>query len=304
MLTADAQSSYLLLDPWRVKPFANQPRKRFRGIDKLADSIAAVGQVTPIVVTRCRDNGFDAELIDGERRLRACRQLGIEVRAVFQTPGVRGRLAASVAANFCRQPHDPMEIAAACERFVKDDRTRKEIAAIFGKTESWVSQQLSLLKLSPLVQSLLEHSADDETHSKKRRPGRMTTGLAVLLVRLPHDQQDKAARRIVEGKLGFLAARAEILRSIGRAGAKLPRRAAERRKQTGDLAPFAASLAGFRQHAARIAGLPQDALDADAKQLTGQQRRRLVADARELAAVLVGLSDALEEKREESHDAA
>jgi len=65
--------TFLLLDPFRVKPFADQPRKRFRGIEQLAKSIRLVGQVTPIVVTPCRESGFDAELVDGERRLQACR---------------------------------------------------------------------------------------------------------------------------------------------------------------------------------------------------------------------------------------
>ena len=44
----------LLLDPFRVKPFADQPRKRFRDIPQLAASIRLAGQVTPIVVTTCR----------------------------------------------------------------------------------------------------------------------------------------------------------------------------------------------------------------------------------------------------------
>ena len=34
------------LDPFRVKPFKDQPRKRFRGIAKLAASIRRIGQVT------------------------------------------------------------------------------------------------------------------------------------------------------------------------------------------------------------------------------------------------------------------
>lgn len=46
-------------DPKRVKPFADQPRKRFRGISKLADSIRLIGQITPIVVTPCEEEGYE-----------------------------------------------------------------------------------------------------------------------------------------------------------------------------------------------------------------------------------------------------
>lgn len=45
------------LNPRMVKPFADQPRKRFRGIPRLAESIQAVGQITPIVVTVCHEPG-------------------------------------------------------------------------------------------------------------------------------------------------------------------------------------------------------------------------------------------------------
>jgi len=75
---------FVMFDPGRVKPFADQPRKRFRGIKQLAESIRLVGQVTPIVVTPYRENGFDAELIDGERRLQACRLSNLRIKAVIE----------------------------------------------------------------------------------------------------------------------------------------------------------------------------------------------------------------------------
>ena len=101
----------LKLDPARVKPFADNPRKRFRGIKQLAESIRLIGQVTPIVVTRSRENGFDAELVDGERRLRACLVGKMPVKAVIEGDDkVADRYVRSVAANFCRQGHDAVEI--------------------------------------------------------------------------------------------------------------------------------------------------------------------------------------------------
>src|SRR3989344_916572 len=72
-----------LLDPNRVRPFPDQIRKRFRGIPELAQSIKAVGQTTPIKVRLLEDGGdFDAELVDGERRLRACLSISRHVKAI------------------------------------------------------------------------------------------------------------------------------------------------------------------------------------------------------------------------------
>jgi len=78
-------SEFLILDPQTVKPFTDQPRKRFRGIPQLAESIRLAGQVTPIVVTRLEPalNGYRYELTDGERRLQACLAAGLKVKAVL-----------------------------------------------------------------------------------------------------------------------------------------------------------------------------------------------------------------------------
>ena len=88
-------------DPFRVRPLPNQPRKRFRGIGELASSIAEVGQATPGVVTLVKDDPeFDAQLVDGARRLRACKNLGRPFRAeVRPAVGVDGLGKATVAAE-------------------------------------------------------------------------------------------------------------------------------------------------------------------------------------------------------------
>jgi hypothetical protein len=49
---AVAENCLISIDPDRVMPFGDQPRKRFRGIKQLADSIKLVGQRTPIQVNR------------------------------------------------------------------------------------------------------------------------------------------------------------------------------------------------------------------------------------------------------------
>jgi ParB/RepB/Spo0J family partition protein len=209
----------LLLDPFRIRPFKDQPRKRFRGIAKLAESIRLVGQVTPILVTPCHENGFDAELVDGERRLQACRAANLRVKAVTQddTEGA-DRFALSIASNFCRQGHDAMEIAEAIRVLRTAGRSAEEIAGIFGKSTPWVYQHAALLELCPEVQAMLARAASDQTRAQIRRPGRLTLNLALLLKPLGHARQATVARQIVNKKLSFTAARNYINVALSRTG--------------------------------------------------------------------------------------
>lgn len=212
------------LDPSRVKPFSDNPRKRFRGIPQLVESIRAIGQVTPIVVTRSGENGYDAELVDGERRLRACLLGGMPVKAVLDGDEAAGdRYVRAVAANFCRQGHDPVEILGAVTALKQSGHTEPEIAAIFGKTASWVSQYYSLRRLAPEVLEQLQIAGDEAKLSKheRRRRGRVSLSVAQLLVPLPHKLQLAAMRKIAAGKMGIAEARTFVHKLARRGGRKV-----------------------------------------------------------------------------------
>ena len=62
--------------PWElIRPFKGQPRKYFdrEELENLADSIAEIGQQTPVWVRILEDDPvYEYELIDGERRYIAC----------------------------------------------------------------------------------------------------------------------------------------------------------------------------------------------------------------------------------------
>jgi len=205
----------LLLDPCRVKPFKDQPRKRFRGIKQLAGSIRLVGQVTPIVVTPCAEKGFDAELIDGERRLQACRLGKMQIEAVVQAGVEPGdRFALAVAANFCHQKHDALEIARAIDTLRSQGRTLEEIGGIFGKTGAFVSQHHSLLRLPGEVQRMLAGPADGQSRAERRAAGKMTFTLALTLLPFDAATQLRAARQIAGRKMSLTAAR-RYIRGLG-----------------------------------------------------------------------------------------
>jgi ParB/RepB/Spo0J family partition protein len=186
-------SEFLILDPQTVKPFADQPRKRFRGIPQLTESIRLAGQVTPIVVTRLEPalNGYRYELTDGERRLQACLTAGLKVKAVL-TDADQDKFAQSVAANFCRQSHDCLEIAEAIGVLKGRGKTDAEVAGIFGKSAGWVLQHRSLLTLGAEAQEALK--PDDEGISV------LTYNLALLLVGMDEKLQHRVVQWIRRAK--------------------------------------------------------------------------------------------------------
>lgn len=73
---------YLLVSVWEVEPAPGQARRDFTGLEELAASIKGsqftegLGVMEPILVRRLESGKY--ELIDGERRLRACRRIAEE----------------------------------------------------------------------------------------------------------------------------------------------------------------------------------------------------------------------------------
>lgn len=270
-----SETTILLLDPQRVKPFADQPRKRFRGIAKLAESIRLVGQVTPIVVTPSSENGFDAELVDGERRLQACRLAALRIKAtVAESVSAGDRFALSVAANFCRQGHDAMEIAAAIDTLRRQGRTLKEIETIFGKSSGFVRQHHSLLQLAPEVQRMLVRPDDAlQTWAERRAAGKMTLSLALLLIPFDAATQVRAAQQIAARQMSLAAARDYIYRLGHKSQVKTGRTVSP----AGRLQQFWSATEVYRCAVNRLADMPHAQLAALRQSWELKKRRALAA---------------------------
>jgi len=194
-------------DPERVRPLPKQPRKRFAGIPQLAASIKAVGQLTPGIVTIVADDpAYDAQLVDGERRLRACKLAGVKFRAEVRDDAAYAKIfASSVAANFHRQAHDAIETAEALGA-MRENHTVEEISTILGKSEPWIYQHLNLLKLHEDVKQLMVPEEEGESAP-------LSYQTAQLLIPVPIEKQPKLAKRI----LGLPAAAARRLILAARA---------------------------------------------------------------------------------------
>jgi ParB/RepB/Spo0J family partition protein len=283
------------LDPARVKPFADQPRKRFRGIRQLCESIREIGQVTPIVVTACDEPGYDAELVDGERRLQACLLGNMRVVAVL-SPTAAGngdaRFAQSVAGNFCRQGHDAVEIMEAIASMRRSGRAIKQIATIVGKTESWVEQYNLLAKLAPEVLERLKVPPDGESSKYQRSRGKMTLSLALALVPLPHNLQIKASRQILAHKMSLEEARTYIRRLGAVVGIRTGKQMGPRRQ----FRAVAAAVARCHHVVERYLRMPGIEIKALIRNAEDEERRAISMMLESLCETLLLFADAVEDE--------
>lgn len=143
----------------RIVPFADQPRKEFdeQELASLARGIAAVGQKNPGQLRELqagRDPRY--ELVDGERRWRACRLAGkTHFRAILVTVSREEQYVDSVTLNFGRSAHSPGEVLEIILNLKRMKKTNAEIAAILGVSDGFVNQYLELSRLDPQIRVLL-----------------------------------------------------------------------------------------------------------------------------------------------------
>ena len=189
-----------------IRPKPDQPRDYFdpEHISNLARSMAEVGQINPILVIDLGETDADGaqfQIYEGECRWRAMHELGgmaIRAYVTYDVASAEQTFEWSVAANFCRQGHTPMEIARAVERLKSSGKTNKQIAAIFGRSEPWVGQYHRLMKLDSSIVWRLEPGASDEEQ--------ITVQVAQLLAPLSYEDQ-RAYAPDVAGKGGLKKAR-------------------------------------------------------------------------------------------------
>jgi ParB/RepB/Spo0J family partition protein len=283
--TKNAAERIVSIDPFRVKPFAEQPRKQFSGIKELAANIETLGQLTPIVVSPVQEPNYDYELIDGERRLRACRLAKIEIEAVVRKDPGGERFALSVASNFHRQAHHAIEIVEAIARLKQAGRTIEEIAAIFGKSRTWVFQYASIAKLEPEIQRMMIPAAEGE----KRGSGRLTLHLALLLIPLPPAVQLRAARQITEKKMDLVAARRYVRQQAEIAHVEV----GKVRTANDHLNRLISVCQRTRNLVGEYLDMPPDKFRRIKMGAAPQQRRKIDATAEKLTEELLALAEAL-----------
>lgn len=167
------------------------PRKRFRDVEDLAESIREQGILEPLLVRanapRPVGKFFPFEVIAGARRLRAGRLAGLaEFPCVVRAMDDAQALEAMLAENNQRDDVSPLEEADAFGELQKLGRSIEDIAGRLGRSVGYVRTRLRLLELVPEVRALLDE-------------GRIHVGSALLLAQVHEEQQREAADQIRRG---------------------------------------------------------------------------------------------------------
>lgn len=122
-------------------------------------------------------------VVNGCRRLAAARHFGVPGLDVVIRDAIASDrasvLRAAILENVARRDFDVIEEAKAVERMVTEIGNARDAAATLGKSEGWVSQRRSLLKLTPELQ-------------EKLRSGELLYREARSLARVPQDEQVNA----------------------------------------------------------------------------------------------------------------
>jgi ParB family chromosome partitioning protein len=221
------------LNPADIVPNAQQPRTEFRDeeLAELVVSIREIGVLQPIVVRPLAgavDGGPQFELIMGERRLRATKQLGLtSIPAVIKNTADEDMLRDALLENLHRANLNPLEEASAYQQLLADfGITQEQLGDRIGRSRPQITNTLRLLRLPEPIQRRVASGVLSAGHAR-----------AILSVGEP-DAMERLATKIVNEELSVRAAEA----AAGQAAPKTkqPKPAAGRRQ--GQLDEIADSL--------------------------------------------------------------
>ncbi len=166
---AEREGSLVELPIKDIRPNPFQPRKTVdpAALEELVSSIKQAGLLQPIVVRRA-NGGSTYELIAGERRLRACQQLGWErIPAVQREADDRTLLTLALIENLQRDDLSPVDEARGYERLIAEFKlAQQDVADAVGRDRSTVANALRLLKLPEVVLQMLHEGQLSVGHAR------------------------------------------------------------------------------------------------------------------------------------------
>ncbi|AEF85621.1 chromosome-partitioning protein ParB [Treponema primitia ZAS-2] len=189
--TSGLQAAEILTIPLdKLKANPGQPRKRFEeeSLRELADSIAQLGIIQPLIVEEAGDGTW--LIVAGERRSRAAHLAGLtEVPVIVRSYSDEKRMEVALIENVQRSDLNPIEEAAAYRQIMDiTGCSQDEVAVKVGRNRSTVANALRLLKLPPLIREALERDEITSGH-----------GRAILSVQEEANQEQLYREISVEG---------------------------------------------------------------------------------------------------------
>ena len=161
-----ASTSEIAIEDIQINPF--QPRVNFEKekIYELAESIKELGIIQPITVRKLGYNKF--QLISGERRLKASKELGLKsIPSFIRIANDEQMLEMALVENIQRENLNPIEIAISFQRLIKEcNLTQEECGNKLGKKRSTITNFLRLLKLPLEIQDGLKKDKISIGHAR------------------------------------------------------------------------------------------------------------------------------------------
>ena len=193
-----------------IVPSPLQPRREFarEALEELVESIRQRGIIQPLIV-RPKQGQF--ELIAGERRWRAAKEIGLnEAPVIVRQATDLEVLELSLIENLQRADLNPIEEAEAYARLANEFGMRQEeIGQKVGKSRAAVANSMRLLELDPQIQTWVVQGLLSVGHAK------------VLLGLKGKDEQLLLAERILRQSSTVRATERMVARLLGKSG---PRR--------------------------------------------------------------------------------
>ncbi len=178
------------VDPKTVAANPHQPRKDFseHALEMLKASISQEGLLQPVLVRR---KGEEFQLIAGERRLRAARELGLQRIPAIVTELEDDRLLeVALIENIQREDLNPVEVGRAYQQLMSvKGCTQETLARRLGISRSGVANSVRLLDLPTEMRSALVRQHITTGHAK------------VLLSVEDRGEQRQLFQRIAEERL-------------------------------------------------------------------------------------------------------
>ena len=153
------------LEELRSNPY--QPRVVFDedALNELAAPIKEHGVFQPIIVKKSI-KGY--EIIAGERRVKACRMLGLKtIPAIVREFDDTQMMEIALLENLQREDLNPFEEATAYIKIMNaKGLTQEEFSRVIGKSQSYINNTIGLLRLPEDVKDLVVKSQLSMTHAR------------------------------------------------------------------------------------------------------------------------------------------
>lgn len=178
------------IDVGKLMPNFYQPRQGFNQekMDELKKSIKTHGIIQPIIV---RESTEGYEIVAGERRLKAAKEIGLKkVPVIIRQFNNLKTFEVALVENIQREDLNPIDQAVAFKRLVDEfNLTHQELAEITGKSRAFITNTIRLLNLDNWVK-------------ERVALGKISLGHAKVMLSIEDQQlQQESGQQIIEQNL-------------------------------------------------------------------------------------------------------